>query len=174
MVARLSPASHVTSILCEKMRLDVDEALSFASGGMRRLRRLQLLHVELRYKPHWRVAARLAPRYGRTLEEVEVHVVVDGLTSVARCRRPGDIERDLGHKEVEAGLVAAPSVDAEAAETAARQSIRQLAHRKRAILRQVQSLELYFKPVYLLSEAPDVPPRYVVDAHTGALARALP
>lgn len=172
MVTRSSPA--VISILSERVRLDGDEALSLASGGMRRLQRLQLLHAELRYKPHWRVAAHLAPRHGRRHEEIEVQAVVDGLTSVARCRRPGDVEEDLEFEQVEPGLVVAPSVGTEAATTAAGESLQRLARRMRAGFRHVKTPELYFKPVYLLSEDPHASPRYVVDGHTGALARTLP
>ncbi len=130
-------------------------------------------HAELRFKPHWEVESTVKLRLFAHEQQMQVNAIVDGLTGIARCRRPGQtLELEL--RVVEPVRLVAPAIDKAIALEAARKVIDHLARRRRGVLDRLETPVLFYKPVWLVTESIGGAPRYVVDGHTGLLARALP
>jgi hypothetical protein len=102
-----------------------------------------------------------------------VNAIVDGLTGIARCRRRGQ-RPELELRAVDPERRVVPAFDEAMALEAARKVIGRMARRRRGVLDRLETPVLFYKPVWLVAETIGGAPRYVVDGHTGLLARALP
>lgn len=160
-------------MLCEPLALSSVEARHRVHGGAKSLWRPTCEHTELLYKPHWEVRARLEQGDLAQARVMEASAIVDGLSGIARCRRPG-MKAHPETEQTEGKRLIAPTVDENAALEAAERTLRRMARRHRARLRNLEEPLLFYKPVWLLSKAAGSPPSYVVDGHSGILARALP
>jgi hypothetical protein len=167
------PIVGTSEVACETLCLSRADALDRVQGGIKQLWRKRCSHAELRFKPHWEVEATVSLRLFAHEQQVQVNAIVDGLTGIARCRRPGQTpELELRAVEPERRVV--PAIDRAAALEAARKVIGRMARRRRGVLDRLETPVLFYKPVWLVAETIGGSPRYVVDGHTGLLARALP
>jgi hypothetical protein len=164
------------AVLCVPLQLSEHDALTRVHGGIRSLWRRRHTHATLRYKPLWEVRARLIAGNRRPSDSGqgdELVAVVDGLTGIARCRRRGSAAVDIHVQPVEGRCVVEPAVDSAQAAESAERVIRRTARRQRVRAAGVGEARLYYKPVWLVARAPGAPASYVVDAHSGVLARIL-
>jgi hypothetical protein len=167
------PVVGKCEVACETLCLGQADALDRVQGGMNWLWRKRCSHTELRFKPHWEVEATVRLRLFAHEQQVQVNAIVDGLTGIARCRRPGQTP-ELELRAVDAERRVVPAVDEAMALEAARKVIGRMARRRRGVLDRLETPVLFYKPVWLVAETIGGAPRYVVDGHTGLLARALP
>jgi hypothetical protein len=167
------PSVGRREVACETLRLGRADALDQVQGGIKWLWRKRCSHAELRFKPHWEVEATVILRLFAHEQRVQVNAIVDGLTCIARCRRPGQTP-ELEMRAIDAGRRVVPAIDEAMALEAARKVIGRMARRRRGVLDRLETPVLFYKPVWLVAETIGGAPRYVVDGHTGRLARALP
>jgi hypothetical protein len=167
------PIVGTSEVACETLCLGRVDALDRVQGGMKWLWSKRCSHAELRFKPHWEVESTVRLRLFAHDQQMQVNAIVDGLTGIARCRRPGQTP-ELELRSVEPERLVAPAIDEAMALAAARKVIGRMARRRRGVLDRLETPVLFYKPVWLVTETIGGAPRYVVDGHTGLLARALP
>jgi hypothetical protein len=167
------PVVGKREVACETLCLGEADAFDRVQGGMKWLWRKRCSHAELRFKPHWEVKSTVKMQLFAHEQQVQVNAIVDGLTGIARCRRPGQTP-ELELRAVEPELMVVPAIDEAMAVEAARKVLGHMARRRRGVLDRLETPVLFYKPVWLVAETIGGAPRYVVDGHTGLLARALP
>jgi hypothetical protein len=167
------PVAGKCEVACETLCLGQTDALDRVQGGMKWLWRKRCSHAELRFKPHWEVESTVRLRLFAHEQQMQVNAIVDGLTGIARCRRPGQTP-ELELRSVEPECLVPPAVDEAMALDGARKVIGRMARRRRGVLDKLEPPVLFYKPVWLVAETVGDTPCYVVDGHTGLLARALP
>lgn len=168
----MTTTEPTTEMLCANLRLSRDDALNRVHGGVRSLLRRKGTEATLWYKPLWEVRADLRKsRLGAGPKELVA--VVDGLTGIARCLRPGSPSVVLDAQPTQGRRLVTPTVDAEQAQEAAQRVIRRNARRRRLLVGQCNMPALYYKPIWLVAQTPGASASYAVDAHSGVLARVL-
>lgn len=172
--ARVTTTEPTTEILCAIPRLGKEDALNRVHGGVRFLWRGRCSEATLWYKPLWEVRAHRT-RGGRGTGDryEELIAVVDGLTGIARCLRPGSPAPALTAQSMEGKRLVPPAVDAETANDAAQRVIRRNARRRRLQVGEFDKPTLFYKPVWLIAHTAGGRTRYAVDAESGVLARVL-
>lgn len=163
-------------LICHSLQVTEPEALKKVKRAPEGLLfwRWRRLRAELVYKPLWVSEAELL-RFPRSPRDkvLEVSVLIDGLTGIARCRKGEPVEGGCVTVNVARDRVCSPEVSEADAERNRDRILQQISTKDGYEVWKTQEPGLVYRPVWLI-EGCRKRGYHMVDAHTGYLAKSFP